>query len=418
MRSRLLIGIFLILLSFSLQAHAQPSGQVVVINFHYTVDMGASSLFRTAVGYAIQSRARAILILMNSPGGYLSDTLSIISYIREANQSGIPVYTYVLPDGLAASAASYIAMATNRIIMGPGSEIGPSTPIVIGGTQLEENHTAEAMLSLMESEAQEWGRNVTAARYMVLYDVAYPAAQAYRIGLVNGLADNLSSAMQELGISSYPKVYFSESYYDQFLSVISNPTIDGLLMLLGMILIALDFLHPTLMMSVLGAIVLLMGLIGAELIGASALGLVLLAVAAALLVLELKTGHGISLIASVAVGLAGIYLLGEGIQASPQPSYVQFYFVAAGMSAVAAFLALYVRSIWGYRRRPPATGRESLLGKEGVVTRDLRPCGEVRVEGFTWRACSDGETIRRGERVVVVSVEGLLLRVRRAETKG
>ncbi len=274
------------------------------------------------------------------------------------------------------------------------------------------------MLSLMESEAQEWGRNVTAAQYMVLYDVAYPAAQAYRIGLVSGLADNLSSAMQELGISSYPQVRFSESYYDQFLSVLSNPTIDGLLMLLGMILIALDFLHPTLIMSVLGGIVLLMGLTGAELIGASVLGLVLLAVSAGLLVLELKTGHGISLIASVAVGLAGIYLLGEGIQASPQPSYVQFYFVAAGMSAAAVLLAIYVRSIWGYRRRPPATGKESLLGKVGVVTRDLKPCGEVRVEGFTWRACSDGENVRRGEKVVVVGVDGLQLRVRRADTKG
>ena len=407
--------IFLVLALSAIPVHSQQSNAVVVIDFHYTVDMGASSLFSSAVGYAIQSRAKAILIVMNSPGGYLSDMLNIISYIRKANQSGIPVYTYVIPDGLAASAASYIAMATNRIIMGPGSEIGPSTPIVVGGTELEQNHTESAMLSLMQSEAQEWGRNVTAASDMVLYDRAYSAPQAYSMGLINGLASNLTQAEEMLGISGLPQVYFSESYYDQFLSVISNSTVDGLLILLGMILIALDVLHPTFIMSLLGGIALLMGLVGAELIGASVLGLTLLAVSAVLLVIEIKTGHGVSLIASVLVGLAGIYLLGEGVQVSPQPSYVQYYIVSVALVAFAVFAAIYIRSLWKYRRRSPFTGKESLVGKAGVAVKDLSPCGEIRVEGFIWKACTKGDKIKKGEEVVVVSYEGLSLIVERRQ---
>ncbi|NAY81698.1 MAG: nodulation protein NfeD [Thaumarchaeota archaeon] len=409
--------IFLVLLLSAMPAHSQQGHVVVVINFHYTVDLGASSLFRSAVNYAIQNRAKTILIIMNSPGGYISDMLNIISYIREANQSGIPVYTYVIPDGLAASAASYIAMATNMIIMGPGSEIGPSTPIVVGGTQLEQNHTESAMLSLMQSEAQEWGRNVTAASVMVLYDKAYSAQQAYNVGLINGLASNLTQAENMLGISGFPQVYFSESYYDQFLSVISNPTVDGLLILLGMVLIALDVLHPTFLMSVLGGIALLMGLVGAELIGASVLGLILLAVSAVLLVMEIKTGHGISLIASVLVGLAGIYLLGEGIQVSPQPSYLEYYIIAVALVAFAVFAAIYIRSLWKYKRKYPFTGKESLIGKTGVVVKELNPCGEIKVEGFIWKACTKGEKVKKGEEVTVIGYKGLSMIVEK-KTKG
>src|ERR1700751_3565564 len=105
---------------------------------------------------------------MNTPRGLLNDMTSIIRVIDLANQSGIPTYTYVPPDALAASAGSYIAMASNKILMGTGSEIGPSTPIVVGGSALEQNHTEDGMLSLMTSLAEKWGRNSTAAQNMVV----------------------------------------------------------------------------------------------------------------------------------------------------------------------------------------------------------------------------------------------------------
>src|ERR1700751_2936630 len=117
---------------------------------------------------------------MNTPRGLLNDMTSIIRVIDLANQAGIPPYTYVPPNALAASAGSYIAMASNKILMGPGSEIGPSTPIVVGGTPLEQNHTEGAMISLMVSLAEKWDRNSTAAQSMVYSDLAYSADDALR----------------------------------------------------------------------------------------------------------------------------------------------------------------------------------------------------------------------------------------------
>ena len=94
----------------------------VVVNFDVPVDPGSSSLMADAVATAKSSGAPAIVIEMNTPGGYLSDMLDIVASIQQANQSGIPTYTYVPPDALAASAGSYIAMASNGIL--DGSRVG------------------------------------------------------------------------------------------------------------------------------------------------------------------------------------------------------------------------------------------------------------------------------------------------------
>jgi len=71
------------------------------------------------VSTAQSQNAAAIIIEMNTPGGSLSDMFSIMSSITKANQSGIPTYTFITPNGLGASAGSYIAMATNKILMAP-----------------------------------------------------------------------------------------------------------------------------------------------------------------------------------------------------------------------------------------------------------------------------------------------------------
>ncbi len=111
------------------------SGNIVVIaDFNVQVDPGSVAFMSRVVSTAQSQNAAAIVIEMNTPGGSLNDMLSIISSITAANQSSIPIYTFIVPNGLGASAGSYIAMATNRILMAPGSIIGPSTPYIIGGT--------------------------------------------------------------------------------------------------------------------------------------------------------------------------------------------------------------------------------------------------------------------------------------------
>jgi membrane-bound serine protease (ClpP class) len=395
------------------QGNADP---VLIVNFNVPVDPGSSSFINNAVNYAIDQNASAIVIDMNTPGGLLSDMISILSSITKANQSGIPTYTFVETNGLAASAGSYIAMTTNKIFMGSGSVIGPSTPIVVGGTDLEQNHTQAAMLGLMVSLADKWGRNSTAAYNMVQEDQAFSAQKAFDYHMIDGLAGSLSDVINTLGLSGKQQITLSESLYDQFISTLSNPILDGVLILLGIVAIVLDVYHPTAVLSVVGAVAIVAGLIGAEVINASLLGFAILAVAAVLIILELKLGHGFAMIIGVAIGAFGIFYLAQGLNYSPSPitnvtELELFLVVVVGIVA-----GLYFRWIIGpIIHRSKLTGPEALVGKIGTAVIDLKPEGEVRVGGIIWRAKSVSGDIRRGESVKVISLQELVLVVEKAD---
>jgi membrane-bound serine protease (ClpP class) len=393
-------------------ASAAPGqSTAIVVDFDVPVDAGSSSMMASVVATAVASHAPAIVIEMNTPGGLLSDMVDIVTSIEQANQSGIPTYTYVPPDSLAASAGSYIAMASNGILMGPGSEIGPSTPIVEGGTALEQNHTEDAMISLMVSLAEKWGRNSTAAQAMVVSDIAYSATDAYRFNLTDGNATTLQGALSQFGLGqSYTVV--QEGAYDQLLSALSDPNLYGILILLGAIAIVLDLWHPTFVLSIAGAIALIAGLVGAEVVGSSLLGLAVIFTGVGLMLLELRLGHGFAMMGGAVVGALGVYLLFQGVQYSSSTliDYTQVEAVVVG--AVGVLGGLYIRWIVGpMRNRRNLTGSESLVGKRGVAISST----EVRVEGIIWRARVDSGELERGTQVQVKAVQDLVLRVVKVE---
>jgi membrane-bound serine protease (ClpP class) len=414
----LLVPLCLSIAASQRQAYAETqTGAVIIASFDVPVDPGSSEFMSRVADTAISQGASAVVIEMNTPGGLLSDMIDIVSSVTKLNQSGIPTYTYVVPNGLAASAGSYIAMATDSILMGSGSAIGPSTPIVVGGTALEQNHTQAAMLSLMISLAEKWGRNATAAYNMVQADQAFTASEAYNYHVSNGFANSLNDAISQFGLSGKTQVFMSESFYDQFISALSNTLLDGILILFGIIAIVLDIYHPTIILSIVGIIAIVLGLIGAEVVDASILGFVVIAIAAVLIILELKLGHGFAMMAGVALGAFGIYLLAQGLSYSPSPITVSTEIILVLIALAGVVIGLYVRWIIApIRRRQKFTGAEALMGKTGVVTSDLNPRGEVRVEGVIWRAESVSGNIAKGERVRVKALKGLVLIVEKLQS--
>jgi membrane-bound serine protease (ClpP class) len=86
-----------------------------------------------------------------------------VTSIQGVQSHGLAVYTFVPPVALAASAGSYIALASNAVYMGSGSIIGPSTPYIIGGDPLQQQHVQNAMVAYIRSLAEKNGYNVAAA---------------------------------------------------------------------------------------------------------------------------------------------------------------------------------------------------------------------------------------------------------------
>ncbi len=397
-------------------ASESTGGPVLVVDFNVPVDPGSATFMSRVVTTAQSQHATAIIIEMNTPGGLLSDMISIVNSITTANQSGIPTYTFIEPNGLGASAGSYIAMATNQILMAPGSEIGPSTPIVVGGSALEQNHTQAAMLDYMTSLAERWGRNTTAVYDMVQYDQAFSANQAVAVHVADGTADSFSAVLAQLGLSNNPQEKLGENLYEQIISALSNSILDGILILLGVIAIVLDIYHPTIVLTVVGVIAIVAGLIGAEVIDASALGLVILVLAAALIIVELKLGHGFALMAGVVLGALGIYYLSFGLQYSPSPITGLVEIELGILVVFGVLIGLYIRWIVGpLRRRKRLTGSEAMMGKTGIALTDLTPKGEVRVQGEIWRAESVSGNIQKNEQVTVKALRGLVIIVEKAQ---
>lgn len=80
---------------------------------------------------------------------------------------------------------------------------------------------------------------------------------------------------------------------------------------------------------------------------------------------------------------------------------------------IVAFALIMHRAIIPAIRRRKVSGAEGMLGLEGEVVEALSPQGSVKVKDEYWRAQSVEGEVPAGERVEVLGVEGLLLKVKR-----
>lgn len=414
----LFLSSLIILSLYTAPSIAQTQQKLVLIHFSMSVDQGSQQLFQDGLSEAKALSAEAIVIEMNTPGGLLQNTQSIIGIIQQAQSEGIRVYTFVPPSGSAASAGSYIAMSTDAIYMGPGSIIGPSTPIVVGGTQLEQQHVQNASLAIMESLAEAHNRNVTAAALMVTKNAAYTASEAVSYGIANGLADSLQEMLQKVGLSNAQIIDVYPSAYAQFLSFLSNPTVDGFLILIGSIAILLDLYHASIILTIAGLILLALGFLGAQLIGAPIVAFIILASSAALIILEVKAGHGFSMLAGILLAIFGIWLLGGSSTGySPSP-FGPVQYASWGIVGAVAFLgSLYIIKLReGVMKREKAVSIENVVGKIGYVTSDVNPpqYGTANIASEDWTIISD-VPLKAGDRVKAVSVDGTVVRVKKVD---
>ncbi len=373
-------------------ASAVASRHVIIVNFNIAVDQGAASYVQAAASASI-SNHDDMVIVMNTPGGLLEDMLSIVNSIQSVQSRGLSVFTYVPPDGAAASAGSYIALATNMTYMGKGSVIGPSTPYIIGGTALEEQHVKNFSVQYIGALASRNHYNASAAENMAMNNVAYNATTASAIGLVSGEAQSFSEFLGLVGLQNATISVFQEPVFDQFLSVVSNSTLDGIFFLVGTVAIFIDMTHRTLFLTFLGGIMIALGLLGAEVIGAPVVAILVLIASAVLIFLELKAGHGLFAMTGIMLGLAGTWLLaGNSLGYSPTPFGAGNYI---GMGLVGGLLiigAVYISRIRkAAMEGPKLVGPHRAVGAVGRAVTDIVPGsgGICNVISEEWTCTSD-----------------------------
>lgn len=197
--------------------------------------------------------------------------------------------------------------------------------------------------------------------------------------------------------------------------VLSDPNVAYLLFLIGIVGLVAEAYHPGVFVpGILGGVSLILALIAFTLLPINWVGALLMLLAVGLFLAEAHTpGVGLLGLGGALVFLIGSLLLFTPFSSGAAAISVSPWLVIACTLGVTAFFLLLIRASLRTRRLPITTGSEALLGKEGVATSDLSPRGAVRIDGEDWSAIAEAESINTGERVEVIGVEGVTLRVHR-----
>lgn len=380
------------------------SETIIVVDLSYPITEGAVSLLEDAVNLAGQIGSKKVVVILNTNGGTLSATEKIVDLMKK---SGISFAVYVPPGGRAFSAGSIVLLASRVAGMGSGAVVGAAQP------RPYDEKVAKAVEGWISSLAESSGRNKTAARGFVENNVALSADEALNYHIIEVKADSLDQFLDKIGWSG-SLLYLNPGPRTSLLLLITNPDNAWFLIMVGVILILIGLAHPTYIMESAGSVLVLLGFLGMDLIGADLAAIMVIAIGSATMFLELKTGHGILAILGAIISSIGLILVYQSLPFLPMTVWSgTLVLILIFSSSLAGFYLYKIRSAM---KRIPVHSIESLIGKEGIVKKKIKAGGEgvVLVESELWTATSD-EELEEGEKVVVLGVNGLKLVVGRRE---
>lgn len=258
-------------------------------------------------------------------------------------------------------------------------------------------------VNLSSSEALE--KNVIDIRADNLEDLL---AQA------NGMEVDVDGTMITLKLDEYEITRVEQDWRTQFLTVITDPSVAYILLIIGIYGLILEFYNPGMgVPGVIGAICLLVGLYALQMLPISYVGLGLILLGIGLMVVEaFNPSFGIlGLGGAVAFIIGSIMLMDTDL-----PGYqIAMPLIAALAVSTIVIMVFVLRMALQARKQTIVSGSEGMVGSTAVAMRDFdNGTGYVRVLGEMWKAQSD-DPIREGDVVRVASVEGLKLKVAKAE---
>jgi membrane-bound serine protease (ClpP class) len=406
-------------------AAAAPDSRtrVLAVEFENDVNPVTQDYVNGEIDRANEERYDAVVILLDTPGGLGSSMQKIV---KAELESRIPVIVYVSPEGSrAASAGVWIGMAADILAMAPQTNIGSSTPISVGGEDIQEDLRRKVVndaAASLRALAREHGRNARWADAAVRRASNLSAREALAQNVIDVVAPNLPSLLEELeGRKTKPKGHvlhlsgaeierIDMSLWKKILDTLINPELIILFMSLGTLGIIVELWNPGLIFpGTVGAISLILGLFGLQVLPISAAGLLLMLLAFAFFGAEaFIPSHGALTLAGAVSFVLGALMLFNPAGEAYQVSLPVALAVAA---TLAALMALVATKIVQVRRLAPVTGEDEMVGLFGVARETLDPRGHVFVHGELWQAQSEGEPIPAGSKVRVEGVDGLTLRV-------
>jgi membrane-bound serine protease (ClpP class) len=232
---------------------------------------------------------------------------------------------------------------------------------------------------------------------------------------LDGFTVELGIGERSLNTAGASVVEVFQNLIEQFLHVLTNPNVVFLLLTVGVQAILIELSQPGgWVAGFIGIVSLAFATFGLGILPVNWFGIIFLLTAFVLFVLDIKAPtHG----ALTAAGLISFIIGALVLFNSPNtPSFQRVSVpLVIGMAGVtAAFFITVLTFALRAQRRPVEVGAEVLIGRVGDARTDLSPTGMVQVAGELWSAEVEGgdATVKTGERIEVVGVEGLRLQVK------
>jgi membrane-bound serine protease (ClpP class) len=422
----------LALLAGSPQVGGAADREVLLLTIDGVINPHTAQYLARGLRQGTETRAEAVVVRLNTPGGLESSMREMTQAMLNAP---VPVIVHVAPPGArAASAGMFITLAAHVAAMAPGTHIGAAHPVGLGGQTdpvMADKLTNDAA-ALARALAAARGRNADWAERAVRESVSITAAEARDQGVIDLLADDLEALVRELDgrqvVTATGEVTLRTagarvaempmSLPERILHALADPNVAYILFTLGVIGLIAELYNPGMFFpGITGAISLLLAFTAFGNLPINWAGVLLLLLAVGLFVAEMFTaGLGIMAVGGlVAFVLGSLMLFTPLTPTSPAMPDVRVspWLVAAMASAIGGFVLVVLRAVVKGQRAPVVTGSQAMVGRVGVAVSDLAPAGSARIDGEVWSAVAEDGSVRAGEAVQVVGVDGLILTVRR-----
>jgi membrane-bound serine protease (ClpP class) len=412
--------------------------RVAILTATGIVDNVMSGYLAEGVAQAGRDGAAAVIIQLNTPGGSLDATQRIVSTLLEAP---LPTIVWVAPSGArAASAGTFITMASHVALMAPGTNIGAATPVGgqgedIGG-DLGEKVLNDAVASI-RSISEIRGRNADWAEETVRDARSSAASEALEVGAIDGIAGSFGEVVAfadgrvvqvrgtptTIATAGAVPLELPMNPFQQLLHLLSDPNIAFILFTIGFYGLLFELQSPNFVTGILGALAIVLAFIGFGSLPLNVAGVLLIVLAIVLFLLEFTvTSHGLLTVGGIAcfaIGASALYT-SPGTPTGPviavDPAIIATFTVLTG-GYVAFILFVVVR----WRRRLSgtlgmSTGPGLFSGALGEVRTSLLPLGVVYAAGEEWTArTEDNTSVQAGTPVRIKRRDGLTLIVEPAD---
>ncbi|MBI1910725.1 MAG: nodulation protein NfeD [Deltaproteobacteria bacterium] len=423
------ILLFIISISY-LQPFTAPASanEVYYVKVDGIVNPVTAEFLTTSLKEASAKRAEVFIVQLDTPGGL---DLSMRDIIKTILSSEVPVVVYVAPAGSrAASAGVFITYAANIAAMAPGTNIGSAHPVAMGGGKIDETMSKKIendAVAYIKGIAVKRGRNADWAEKAVRESVNITAEDALRLHVIDLMADSREELLAKLDgrkaeVLSGEKIIktqgmpVTEVEMDlryRILSTITNPNVAYILLMIGLIGIYFELANPgAVFPGVIGAMCLILAFYAFQTLSINYAGLLLIVLSIILFIIEVKVvSYGMLTVAGVICLTLGSLMLFE----SPEPFMRLSIWVVLPtvvlMTGVILGTMYYALRIY---RRKAVSGVEGLIGEEGTAIDgfDAGVEGKIFIDGEYWNAVSE-EPIKKGDKVKVVELTGLLLKVKK-----